>query len=327
MTAHPSGRTLLLALLAAFGCGALLAVQSRLHGILAGGIGAFQTAWWSFGSGFLLLCLVLAWPRYRRHVARIPGAVRSGRLRWWQLLGGVCGGLLVAAQAYAVPLVGVAAFLIAIVGGQVVSALLVDRLGLGPAGATALSTARVLAALVAAAGVVVAATAGTNGGALRVLPVALAFLIGLGSAVQQAFNGQVGVASRDPLATAHLNFATGLLTLLVVGAAAVLGGGWPDPSGQPWWVWTGGILGITYIAFAAWAVRHIGILTFGLVTITSQMTIALALDLVVPETRHLVGPQLLIGIGLTVLAACWAAAAANGARRAGNAARGRPVGH
>lgn len=322
MTASTSGRTLLLALLAAFSCGALLAVQSRIHGILAGAIGAFQTAWWSFGSGCLVLCLFLVWPRYRDHVARIPDAIRSGGLRWWQLLGGVCGGLLVAVQAYAVPLVGVAAFLIAIVGGQVVSALLVDRWGLGPAGAKALSPARVIAAFVAAAGVAVAATAGTNGGAtFGILPVALAFVIGLGSAVQQAFNGQVGVASRAPLVTAHLNFATGLLTLLIVGAVVVLRGGWPDPSGQPWWVWIGGILGIGYIALAAWAVRHIGILLFGLVTITSQMSIALILDLAVAETRHLIGPQLLIGIGLTVLAACGAALAANRERRLARAAR------
>ncbi|GAA1152393.1 hypothetical protein GCM10009583_23070 [Ornithinicoccus hortensis] len=311
-----------LALLAAFTCGALLAIQSRIHGILAGGIGTFQTAWWSFGSGALLLCLFLLAPRYREHVARIPAALRSGGLRWWQLLGGVCGGLLVAVQAYAVPLVGVAAFLIAIVGGQVVSALLVDKWGLGPAGAKALSTARVLAAAVAATGVAIAATAGGNGGGtFGVVPVALAFVIGLGSAVQQAFNGQVGVAARDSLVTAHLNFATGLLTLLVVGAVAVLRAGPPDPSGQPWWVWVGGILGICYIALAAWAVRHIGILLFGLVTITSQMSIALALDLAVAETRALIGPQLLIGIGLTVLAACGAALAANRERRPLPAAR------
>ena len=40
-----------------------------------------------------------------------------------------------------------------------------------------------------------------------------------------------------------------------------------------------------------------------------------ALDLAVAETRALIGPQLLIGIGLTVLAACGAALAANRERR------------
>lgn len=314
-----SGRSQVLAFGAALASGALLAVQSRLNGRLAETVGGFPAAWVSFGSGLLVLTLLLARTEHRARLRGVAAAVRSGGLRWWHVLGGVSGGLLVATQTYSVPLVGVAAFLIATIGGQALSALLIDRHGLGPAAPQPLSLTRIAAALTAVAGVAIAATAGVGaagaGGTLRLLPVLLSFGVGMLLAVQQAFNGRVNTVTRAPTATAWLNFATGSLTLVLIGIVPVLLTGGPDHWDAPAWAWWGGLCGVVFIALTAWAVQHLGVLLFGLVTITSQMATALVLDWGNPATRDQVGAQVLIGVAITVLAAGAAAVSAQSDRR------------
>lgn len=312
------GRIQALALGAAFASGALLAVQSRLNGRLAETVGGFPAAWVSFGSGLLVLSVLLTRAEHRSRLSRVAAAIGSGRLRWWQVLGGVSGGLLVGTQTYAVPLVGVAAFLIATIGGQALSALLVDRQGLGPAPPQPLSWTRVAAAITAVVGVAIAATGGggDDTAALSLWPVLLAFGVGMLLAVQQAFNGQVNTVTGAPTATAWLNFATGSATLVVIGIVPVTLAGWPDRWDAPAWAWWGGLCGVVFIALTAWAVQHLGVLLFGLVTITSQMATALLLDLGNPATRDQVGMQMLIGVAITVLAAGSAAVAAQSDRRA-----------
>ncbi|GAB3578001.1 DMT family transporter [Calidifontibacter terrae] len=161
-----------IALIAAFVCGALLALQSRLNGIVAGHTGQpLVAALWSFGSGLMVLTVALAFSaRLRQGARNIRLALRDHRLRWWQCLGGVCGGLLVAVQAWSVPLVGVAIFSVGVVGGQTLNALAVDRFGLGPAGVQRVTAARTIAAAVAVIGVVVSATAHRGEGGFAVLP-------------------------------------------------------------------------------------------------------------------------------------------------------------
>lgn len=311
----------LLAFGAALATGALLAVQSRLNGRLAETVGSLPAAWVSFGSGLLLLSLLLLRAEQRSRLARVPAALRSGQLRWWQVLGGVSGGLLVATQTYAVPLVGVAAFLIATIGGATLSALLVDKHGLGPAPAQPLSFVRIVAALGAVLGVGIAATAGDGGPGRSLLPVALAFAIGMGLAVQQAVNGRVNTVTRAPTVTAWLNFATGSATLVLIGTVPLALAGWPDQWAVPWWAWWGGVCGVVFIALTAWAVQHTGVLLFGLVTITGQMTTAVLLDLGNPATRDHVGAQMLGGVALTVVAAGAAAVASSRERRTAGRSR------
>lgn len=147
------------ALLAAAACGAVLPVQSRVNGVLSVEVGALPAATISFVTGLLVLTVLLAVPGIRRRAARVPTALRRGTLRWWQVLGGVGGGLFVAGQTYAVPLVGVTAFLIAVIGGQSISALLVDRFGLGPAPARPVAAGSLVSAALAVAGVALVATA------------------------------------------------------------------------------------------------------------------------------------------------------------------------
>ena len=158
-----------LALAAAVLSGVLLAVQSRVNGVVSEHTSQpLIAALWSFASGLVVLCLAVFFvPGVRRGVAGIGRALRERRLAWWQCLGGVVGGTLVAVQAWSVPLIGVTIFSVAVVGGQTLSALAVDRFGLGPVGVQTVTGLRVVAALVAVAGLALVAAA------RRGLPVAL----------------------------------------------------------------------------------------------------------------------------------------------------------
>lgn len=330
------------------------AVQSRINGSLAEELGSgFLAAVVSFGSGLVVLtCVVAAWPRARRAVARVvaavrpdaggvgggdggvgggdaevrggdaevrgggaevrggAGEVRSGgdgapgraaggqggrarqpRLRWWQCVGGAAGGFFVAAQGLTVGSLGVAVFIVAIVAGQSVSSVVVDRLGLAPGGVRPVTLGRALGPALAVVAVLVSVSGSlTTPGAigLAVLP----FLAGAGSAWQQAVNGRVrGVASSGPdggasvgvAAATLLNFVVGTLVLLVALGVSLLvagppAGSWPT---NPL-LYTGGLIGIVFIATAAAVVHRIGVLLLTLGTIAGQIVGALALDLVVP---------------------------------------------
>jgi len=314
--------------------GAMVAVQSRINGALAESIGHFPAAGVSFATGLTLLSTLLVLRPFRRHLAAVPAAMRARRLRWWQVLGGVGGGLLVATQTYAVPLIGVAAFLIAVIGGQGTSALLVDRAGLGPASAMPLSRMRIVAAIVAVGGVAVAASAGTSAAetaagagtaALPLVPLILAFAVGLGGSVQYAFNGHVTTVTGDPMATAWINFGVGTATVAIVasvvavvvyasGSVAVWGSA-PSTWDAPWWMWLGGPCGVFFIAGAAWAVQHTGVLVFGLIAVTSQISVGVGLDVANPAAPTVVNAAFMLGVAMTLCGAVLAGLAARRTRR------------
>lgn len=297
---------MLLAIVAALVTGVLLSVQSRANGELSGYLhAAIEAALVSFGSGLVICTLItLCSPRTRAGLRRVRAALRDGALRWPFLLGGVCGALFVGTQTSAVPQIGVAVFTVVSVGGQTLSALLVDKVGLGPGGRSPITALRVAAAAVAVIGVGVAATAGDDHLAFAAAPLLLTLAVGVLQAVQQATNGRVNAAAGYPMATTWLNFVLGTLTLLVLAAVEVwLGRTRLHPLvAAPFWVWIGGICGVGFIALAAWAVHHVGVLIFGLVGLASQLVTALVLDLLSPAARGDVGAQLMLGMAVTLIA-------------------------
>lgn len=302
------------ALVVAVISGSMVAGQSRINGELATSLGPFPAAGVSFVTGLAALTSLMALPSFRRALRAVPIAVRGHTLRWWQVLGGVGGGLLVSTQTYAVPRVGVAAFLIAVVAGQGVSALVVDRQGWGPAAPIPFGVLRLIGAATAIGGVAVAATASpaSAAGGTSVLPLILAFGVGLGGSVQYALNGRVTTVTRNALATAWINFTIGTATVTVAGVVAMALGRvrWPGSWDAPWWAWLGGVSGAVFIAGAAWAVQHTGVLVYGLVAVTSQVAVGLALDLANPAASARIGPQFLLGAALTVFGATAAGVAA-----------------
>ena len=313
----PLTRALLVAFV--FVSGMISALQSRANGTLAVEMGEpIYAALWSFLSGLVVLTCGFAVPEVRRAAARVYRAFRAGQVRWWEFSGGLVGGGFVAVQTFAVPVAGVALFLVSIVAGQSVGALVVERCGVGGTGPRALSWSRVGWAALTVAGATLAMSGrlGDGGGdgagaAAVLLPVLLAVLIGSLLAFQTALNGHIRAVSRSFWVAAWGNFMWGSALLvgiaLAQGASGGLAAGGPvtvqQLSGSPWWTYLGGVLGILFIVAGAVAVRPLGVLTVMLLMISGQLLGALALDVANPATRHLVTLSLVTGVLVTLMAA------------------------
>ncbi len=291
--------------------GILVAVQSRINADLTEQVGSgVVAAAISFGTGLVLVAVIVFGRRsYRASLTRIPAGIRTGDLRWWHVLGGLGGAWLVTTQGLVVTAVGVTAFTIGVVAGQVTGSLLVDRAGLSPAGQMPVTTNRAVAAAIAFAAVGLAGLQGDSFSLSWV--VVLAVSAGLGIAVQQAINARVAGATAQPLAATLVNFVVGFTALIAVTAVllssgAVTFGEWPGE----WWLYLGGPIGVTFIALAAWAVHGVGVLVFGLLSIAGQLLGSVAVDLVAPgDTTSFGWPQ---WAGLILIAAAVALATSPG---------------
>ncbi|WP_280443017.1 DMT family transporter [Nocardia brasiliensis] len=305
----------------AFCIGAGVAVQGRINGALGARLqDGVAAAVISFGSGLLVLGAVFVLSgrmrgglgRVRGGLGRVREAVVTGRLPVWQLLGGLCGAFFVACQGLTVAAIGVTAFTVAAVAGQLLSSLVVDRLGLAPSGRTAITPLRFGAAALGIVAVLLAGLgrAATPGGALAVpeslrgapivLLIVLPALAGIGLAWQQAVNGRVGAVGGPWSATA-VNFGVGLVALVCIEGAILLGSGLPAEFPTQPWLYLGGVIGIAFIALAAVTVRWIGVLLLGLTSVAGQLLTSVALDVVTPTAAGL-SVTAVVGGGLTLLA-------------------------
>ena len=286
--------------------GFMNALQARANGELTQHLGnGIQAAAYSFGSGLAVLTILLvAWPAMRAGVRRIGPALREGRLAWWAVPTGALGGVFIACQSFSVALIGVALFSVGMVAGQTANSLVVDRVGLSPIGKTPLTARRVAAASVAVVAVVVAASGRIGDAQFSVAALAAAFVGGCVVAVQQALNGRVNTATLHPMGTTWVNFMFGTAVLLAAALAGVafFAADVRAPSEGPWWMWMGGIFGMTFIGTAAWAVPRYGVLLFALVTIAGQLTASLLLDVVAPVGANTVQWTLVAGAALTLVA-------------------------
>ena len=316
----PVGR--LLAVPAMVGIGALVALQTLINGELAEELGTgvragVASAVVSFGSGLVVLTAAVALlPGPRRGVGRLRAGLRDGTLRPWQLLGGMVGAVLVAAQGLSVGTLGVALFTVAVVAGQTSSGLLVDRAGLGPSGAQAVTSGRVLGAALALVAVVLSTGGRLDGAdALTGAGISLALLpllAGSATSWQQAVNGRVSAVA-GPVAAAWNNFVVGLALLLVLWLVSLLVPGDIETFPGPWWAWVGGVIGVVFIASAARLVRVRGVLVLGLCSISGQVVSSLVIDAVVGTA---LGSLSLAGAALTLVGVLIAAAASRSAQPA-----------
>lgn len=293
--------------------GAGVAVQARINGALGerlhDGIAAAVV---SFGTGLLVLAVAFACSRtLREGLGKVRRAVAAGQLRRWQLLGGLCGAAFVASQGLTITALGVTAFTVAVVAGQLLSSLVVDRLGLAPNGHTPVTLRRIGAA---ALGVFAVALAGVGSSevsgalsaptAIAEVPPAVLILVpalaGIGLAWQQAVNGRVGAVG-GPFPATGINFAVGLLGLLAVEAVVVAGAGLPSEFPTDPWLYLGGVIGVVFIALAVLVVRWIGVLLLGLTSVAGQLLASVALDVMIPTGAGL-SITALIGCALTLIA-------------------------
>ncbi|WP_246012181.1 DMT family transporter [Myceligenerans xiligouense] len=292
--------------------GAGLATQSRVNGTLADHVGSgYLAAVISFGSGLLALSLALLVSRRgRRGMRRIGAALRGGPgspggdgplLRPWQCLGGAAGGFFVASQGLAVGTLGVAVFIVAFVTGQSLGSVVVDRLGLGPGGVRFVTLPRAIGPLLTVVAVGIAMSGDVASPSALVLAV-LPLLAGVGSAWQQAVNGRMRAAAGDVLAATFVNFVVGTTALVLALGVSLLFDGLPDGvlPGNPL-LYTGGMIGIGFIAVGAAVVHRVGVLVLSLSMIAGQIVGALVLDLAVPGATA-PGPATYLGAALTLVA-------------------------
>ena len=286
--------------------GMLTALQSRMNGELSIRMhNGIEAAVWSFVSGLsILIGIMVLSRRARSGVLGVPAAIRRGDLAWWQILGGVLGGFFVAVQSTVVPVIGVAVFTIAVVAGQSTNSLVVDRIGLGPAGKQAITWQRLVGAVLAVGAVTLGVSQRLSSGSIPLLPVVFAVLGGALIAVQGATNGRVSFVTGQPLSAAFLNFLFGTMVL-----GASLGVGWAvfdkDVHGlfvAPWWAYFGGIIGLVFIVIAAWSVPIIGVLMFALLAISGQLAGSMTLDIVAPTPGSEVTLSLVAGVLLAFVA-------------------------
>ena len=301
-------------LLAVLGGGAA-ALQSRLNGTLtANYIGSpYATALLSFGVALLVITAALVWsPSARLALAAIWADARHGSLRWYQCLGGLAGAFFQFTQGLTVASLGVTIFMVAIVAGQSVAALLVDRLGMGPSAPHPITWAR--AAGPACALVAAAVTASRYFDNPRVLWLAaFPLLAGAGQSWQQAVNGRVRAAANSAaptaegspapatgnsagsppgrlsgrpttasgiIATVFQNFVVGTAALGLVFALTLAIDGPPQltmPT-QPAMLGAGA-LAIVFIGIAAGVVGRIGVTLLGLGMIAGQVFGGFAIDM------------------------------------------------
>jgi len=119
--------------------------------------------------------------------------------------------------------------------------------------------------------------------------------------VQRALNGQINEHSKQSFTTSLLNFMMGTSFLVILLVIAVIAN-WselaPLPAG-PWWIYTGGVIGVIYIAFTSTIVQHLGVLTFTLFSVGGQLVGSLLLDLLLPTNGVNVSVYLITGIVMT----------------------------
>jgi transporter family-2 protein len=253
----------------------------------------------------VLAAAAVALPAGRRGLRSLRDALSAGKLRWWQLAGGISGGYFVITQGVAVAAIGLAVFTVATVAGQVGSSLLVDRAGLGPGGPRPVTTTRVVAAALAVVAVVVA-VADRVGSPAAVGLAALPAVAGIAVAWQQAMNGQLQATAGAHTATL-VNFTVGTATLVLVYAVVAPLRGLPERWPSAWWLYVGGLLGIAFVLATVAVVRLIGVLMLGLGLIAGQILASLAFDLFAPAAGDHLAANTIAGALLTLLAVAVAA--------------------
>ena len=297
-----------LAVLGAVLVGVLTASQSRVNSALALEIGdGYLASVISFGSGLVILLIVLAfWRPGRDGVAWLVVAVRSRRTPWWYLFGGFAGALFVLSQGLTGSLLGVALFTIAVVCGQTLSGLVVDRLGMGSVAPAAITITRLLGSLLALVAVGWAVSSQIRSD-IAIWVFVLPLLAGIGIGWQQAVNGQVRVAAGSALTATLVNFVAGTTALAVAAIVHVSIVGWPEALPGTPWLYLGGLLGAIFIGLGVVVVRHTGVLLLGLGAIAGQLLMSLALDFLAPVAGRGVEWTTVLGTALTLTAVLIAA--------------------
>jgi len=285
--------------------GVMIALQARANGELSYRLdNAPQAALVSFSSGlFFITIYAMFSPKIKEGIKRLKAAVSSGEIPKIRLLAGSLGGAFVALQTSVVPLIGVALYSVASIAGQSAVSLLVDRIGLTGGGVKLISPRRIAAAFITVIAVLVSVIDKLEANNFQLFALLLAAIAGALVGVQRALNGQINEHSQNSYTTSLLNFITGtsfltlfIIILIALGRVELQ----PLPIG-PWWIYTGGVIGVIYIAATSLIVQHLGVLTFTLFSVGGQLIASLLLDIYSPTQGVSVSWYLVSGIAMTYI--------------------------
>ena len=285
--------------------GVLIAFQSRANGELSRQLeSGAQAALISFSSGLIVLALVAVFnAKIRFGLKGLKNALVNREIPRWRLFAGMLGGSFVAVQSHIVPIIGVALFSVASIAGQTATSLIVDRIGLTGGGPKPISPRRVTAAFITVFAVLVSVLDKLAGVNFSILSVLLALFGGAFVGIQRALNGQINEFTKQSYATSLLNFVMGTIFLIffLIFLMAVKGEHLVALPKGPWWIYTGGVIGVIYIASTSLIVQHLGVLTFTLYSVGGQLVASLFIDFFSPSEGVSVSWYLVSGIAMTYL--------------------------
>ena len=283
----------------------MIALQARANGELSHRIGnPIEAALVSFGSGLVIISTISLFnPAIRQGMRNLRSAVSRKEIPVFTLFAGMLGGSFVAVQTQIVPIVGVAIYSVASIAGQTAASLIVDRIGLTGGGKKEITGKRVAAAGVTVLAVLVSVLDRIDARNLSLWAVVFGCFAGSIVGVQRALNGQINESTNQSFATSLLNFIMGttfLVIFLGIGMLINRADVVALPAG-PWWIYTGGTIGVIYIAFTSTIVQHLGVLTFTLISVGGQLVGSLLIDLYSPTDGVQVSAYLVTGIVMTYL--------------------------
>ena len=126
--------------------GGAVAIQPALNAGLSRATGTLPAALVSFLVGALVLGLIVL---FSGQLTRVDGAVE---VRWYYLLGGVCGAIWITTSLIAVKSLGAGGVVAATITGQLTGAVIADRLGVLGLDQIPITPARVLGVVLLVAG-------------------------------------------------------------------------------------------------------------------------------------------------------------------------------
>ena len=283
--------------------GVVVAIQARINGQLSVDLdNGLAAALVSFLTGLAIVSvLVFGFKREREALFRVFDAIKNRQLVTWELMGGVLGGFFVAAQSAVVPQIGVALFTIAVVAGQTISSLLVDKVGMTPSGKERITKPRIFGAVATLIAVAIAVFPDLTNSEFRFLPLTFALIVGVFASFQQGMNGRVNVVGKRPLATAWLNFVSGTIVVVIALVVDLALGATIEPLPGNFWVYTGGGAGLIFVAVSAYIIKHLGVLNFSILNIAGQLVGAILIDWLAPTKAGSLNGYLIFGTVMTII--------------------------
>lgn len=295
----------MLAVLFGFFSGALRPVQTSVNTRLRWSVGApLLASLISFlvGTGALFLA---TWVTTGHP---LPDFSATTGQPWWIFTGGALGVVMLTGNILLFPRVGSVQTVILPLSGQIFMGLLIDSLGLFHSPRIELTPLRLLGAIGVLIGALLVVKvlsrrpdAAEKAGESVWLWRAFGLVMGCCAAAQTAVNGHLGTVLGSPVGAAFISFAIGVLALLLLVLLTRTrwrGVATPPGESNPWWMWTGGILGATLVFANAFLAPTLGTGLTVVLSLTGMMAASLLIDSLglLGSRRVSIAPSQLLGI-------------------------------